>query len=306
MKKKIELKKKGKSNKGITLIALVITIIVLLILAAVSIATLTGENGILTKASTAKKETEMATEDEKVRLAVAASIDNNGNFDSSLLPSELNKYELIGTPSGDDIIVDTKNKTYTIDNKGKITEKSKNNTEEEEEIVTAPETFVSSFNAGKDGDNIIGYIVKNAENANAYDMIFVGTGEFGSRWDNGTLGSGLSDYASFGSLTTWKADFINIKFSSGITNIPEYTFNSSETIQKIVLPNTIEKIEEGAFWSNTNIKNIIIPASVKYVGRDVFFGWTSEQTITIMGSTDGWNSREWDHACDANIIYKNQ
>ena len=39
------------SNKGITLIALVITIIVLLILAAVSIATLTGENGILTQAT---------------------------------------------------------------------------------------------------------------------------------------------------------------------------------------------------------------------------------------------------------------
>ena len=38
-----------KKNKGITLIALVITIIVLLILAGVSIATLTGEDGLLTR-----------------------------------------------------------------------------------------------------------------------------------------------------------------------------------------------------------------------------------------------------------------
>ena len=37
-----------KENRGITLIALVITIIVLLILAGISIATLTGENGVLT------------------------------------------------------------------------------------------------------------------------------------------------------------------------------------------------------------------------------------------------------------------
>ncbi len=37
------------SNKGITLIALIITIIVLLILAGVSIATLAGENGLLRK-----------------------------------------------------------------------------------------------------------------------------------------------------------------------------------------------------------------------------------------------------------------
>ena len=40
-----------KNNKGITLIALVITIIVLLILAGISIAMLTGENGLLNKAS---------------------------------------------------------------------------------------------------------------------------------------------------------------------------------------------------------------------------------------------------------------
>ena len=44
-----------KKNQGITLIALVITIIVLLILAAVSIATLTGENGILTQAGRASE-----------------------------------------------------------------------------------------------------------------------------------------------------------------------------------------------------------------------------------------------------------
>ena len=37
------------SNRGITLIALVITIIVLLILTGVTIATLTGENGLLRK-----------------------------------------------------------------------------------------------------------------------------------------------------------------------------------------------------------------------------------------------------------------
>ena len=55
-------------NKGITLIALVITIIVLLILAGVTIATLTGENGILTRANDAKTETEQAEEDELRKL----------------------------------------------------------------------------------------------------------------------------------------------------------------------------------------------------------------------------------------------
>ena len=49
---------KVKTSKGITLIALVITIIVLLILAGVSIAMLTGDNGILTKSTEAKQTNE--------------------------------------------------------------------------------------------------------------------------------------------------------------------------------------------------------------------------------------------------------
>ena len=61
---------------GITLIALVITIIVLLILAGVSIAMLTGENGILTQAQRAKNETENATANETSDLANIESLIN--------------------------------------------------------------------------------------------------------------------------------------------------------------------------------------------------------------------------------------
>ena len=62
-------KQKLRKNKGITLIALVITIIVLLILAGVSIAMLTGQNGILTQAQRAKTETEQAAENEAAILS---------------------------------------------------------------------------------------------------------------------------------------------------------------------------------------------------------------------------------------------
>ena len=55
-------------EKGITLIALVITIIVLLILAGVAIAMLSGENGILKKAAEAKTKTEIAQKDEETKL----------------------------------------------------------------------------------------------------------------------------------------------------------------------------------------------------------------------------------------------
>lgn len=57
-----------KDVKGITLIALVITIIVLLILAAVSIAMLTGKNGLLQKATKAKEENKLAQAKEQINL----------------------------------------------------------------------------------------------------------------------------------------------------------------------------------------------------------------------------------------------
>ncbi len=56
MKKIAKLKLTEFMNQGITLISLVITIIVLLILAGISIISLTGENGILNKANLATKE----------------------------------------------------------------------------------------------------------------------------------------------------------------------------------------------------------------------------------------------------------
>ena len=67
------MKKVLKEKSGITLIALVITIIVLLILAGVSIAMLTGDNGILTRAIESKEQTEKAGEKEQIELAYMES-----------------------------------------------------------------------------------------------------------------------------------------------------------------------------------------------------------------------------------------
>ena len=57
-----------RNNKGVTLVALVITIIVLLILAGVSLAMLTGDSGILTNADEAKKQTEIANAKETIQM----------------------------------------------------------------------------------------------------------------------------------------------------------------------------------------------------------------------------------------------
>ena len=60
-----------KNQKGITLVALVITIIVLLILAGVSISLVLGQNGVLTQASNAVIRNAAATAEQEVKMAAA-------------------------------------------------------------------------------------------------------------------------------------------------------------------------------------------------------------------------------------------
>ena len=83
------MKTKFKNAKGITLIALVITIIVLLILAGVTIATLTGDNGILNQAGKAKDKTTEAEAIERVKVEVAGSYGLDGTIDKDQLNKNL-------------------------------------------------------------------------------------------------------------------------------------------------------------------------------------------------------------------------
>ena len=66
--KSMNFKGKMREKSGITLISLVVTIVILLILAGITIGTLTGNNGLLTRAQQAKNETEQAEKEEKEKL----------------------------------------------------------------------------------------------------------------------------------------------------------------------------------------------------------------------------------------------
>ena len=89
------ISKEGRGESGITLIALVITIILLLILATISIAVVTGDNGIISKAREAKELTEQAEEKEQIILAYNAAVtikyaDGNYNPKVGITAEELN------------------------------------------------------------------------------------------------------------------------------------------------------------------------------------------------------------------------
>ena len=112
-----------KERKGITLIALVITIIVLLILAGVSIAMLTGQNGILTQAQNAKTTNENKSAEEKVKLAIMAakSQSTDGSLDLDKLTTEVTTNyggQVDGTAFPVTVTID--GKSFTVDGDGNV------------------------------------------------------------------------------------------------------------------------------------------------------------------------------------------
>ena len=75
------VKKANLQEKGITLIALVVTIVILLILAGVTIATVTGDNGLFSKAKKAVVDYEKEALKEEMRLAILdKQIENSGEI----------------------------------------------------------------------------------------------------------------------------------------------------------------------------------------------------------------------------------
>lgn len=121
-----------RNQKGITLIALVITIIVLLILAGVSIAMLTGENGILTQAGRAKDNTSDAEIADRINMAL------NGAYATILGEDAI--------PSGTDVTKDN-----GLDANYTVTVTEKNMTELKALTTGTTEDVITITNGSKSG-----------------------------------------------------------------------------------------------------------------------------------------------------------
>ena len=110
---------KTKEMKGITLVALVITIVVLLILAGVSINTVLGDDGIIKKAKEAAEATKRASAEEEMnRLVLEYQLASNDETLESFLQEKVTEGRIDGvTDNGDGTITITKKvegKDYTI------------------------------------------------------------------------------------------------------------------------------------------------------------------------------------------------
>ena len=134
MKKKW-VEKLKKNQNAITLIALTITIIVLLILAGVTIAAISGDNGVLQNAGKAKEETDRATDIEKIKLAMSeAQIGENDyqELDVTNLKKTIEKYfkgqniQLTDNEDGSFLVnINDTQRMYYIDETGEIIDQNK-------------------------------------------------------------------------------------------------------------------------------------------------------------------------------------
>ena len=152
-----------KKERGITLIALAVTIIVMLILAGVTIASLISENGIIKQAQQVKTKNEISKEKEDISRAITASLLKNGDGKIELndLQDELNKENGEGktevADGGDmyEILFKETNRLYTID--------KEDNTISQQEISKDPNP--GDITKDKDGNELTG----NSE-ADAYEI----------------------------------------------------------------------------------------------------------------------------------------
>ena len=230
-RKVLKLKTKGKvknkfynNENGITLIALVITIIVLLILAGVSISMLTGQNGILTQAQNAKTTAEQASAKEKVELAVTGAI---GQTKERILTVENLKIELEnykGTVEGDTFPVTAKvdGKNFLVNVNGKVLSE-KNSTLG---IVTGNETnnttvkdslgnqvvVPAGFKVVNPNDNVIdGIVVEDVshETTVGSQFVWIPVGDVikDSTGNKETITLGRYNFDNNGNATTYSVDY---------------------------------------------------------------------------------------------------
>ena len=152
-----------KQQKGITLIALVVTIIILLILAGVSIAMLTGNNGVLTQAKSAKENTRVGEVQEKVKLAAQAALTANlGNgIEKEKFQEELNNMFTQGEQVG--LEYDETNKKYTVTVDKYEVEVSNMGAvgEAKEAVIQAKLTLTYKNTEQKAGENVAKVVDKN-------------------------------------------------------------------------------------------------------------------------------------------------
>lgn len=243
--------KKLREKQGITLIALVVTIVVLLILAGVSIAMLTGDNGVLTQAQNAKNRTEEAQREEENILTGYENYINSAT--NQVLDDDLPGNEELKTfitqwsvTNGETIVLPIYEKQETDEERGeKETYFNYNFT------VDYGDGTVAEITSFDDEDRYHTY-----STAGNYDVKINGLCEGWSFYNVGDSDSNLTQIKQWGVVQAKHIDFGNCTNLSG--QIPTPVKNSFTTVESFRLlfykcTNLNSQIPESLFYNATNV-----------------------------------------------------
>ena len=237
------LRKVG-SEKAITLIALVVTIVILLILAGVSIPMLTGTNGILTQAQKAKLSTELSSYKEQLELYKTEKLSENRDFLESTLTVGKESLTYNTQPEGE-----TGNIKTVIPNI-------------KDEYIDKVEIIKGSLLINTQDKNEIEIAKSLGIAANPYDIV---NGELLS--SNGNLL--LMDET--GTLT----------IPDSVTKIGEGAFANLEGLKTIIIPGTVKEIGTNAFAYNSTLETVIMQEGVEVIGNKAFSNCTKIKKIEL-------------------------
>ena len=276
--------KKLKNKNGVTLIALAVTIIVMLILAGVTISTLTGNSGITTNASKAKTKSYLADIKEEYELYLSEKrMDDEYDLDTLYANDKTIRYE--GNEVGTGI--------------AEICSSIKKGDEKKFEIIKGKIYYVSQ------DKNVIPIAVELGFSINPYEITDSGVLKSSSMnlylVDNdGHLD--LSEYE--GKIKTIEAGaFSKVEIESGInplqsivlpkgiTTIGDDAFSYNTSLTSIKIPNTVTSIGKRAFQGCTNLTSIEIPDTVTYIGDYCFSGCNRLQKIKLSKKIQTINTR---------------
>lgn len=229
-------------EKGITLIALVVTIILLIILAGVSINALAGQNGLLKKATDVKEKTAVAQRKENLKTAVMiAVVHGNGKITNENLQNSLNssfgeeKYQKTGDEKNG-WIVTIEGERFKIDADGKVEENTKSLPKAE---GTTPYLPNSTFSY-KDGDLSTGLVINDSAE-NEYVWVEVPT----SIYEDATYNSKGTNKPS--SSDDWQKIEKCLKSYSAYYTYSAYSDSNSTFLD--LYKNMLKSVyENGGFW----------------------------------------------------------
>lgn len=273
-----------KRGNGVTLIALAVTIIVMLILAGVTISTLTGNSGITTNASKAKTKSYLADIKEEYELYLSEKrMDDEYDLDTLYANDKTIRYE--GNEVGTGI--------------AEICSSIKKGDEKKFEIIKGKIYYVSQ------DKNVIPIAVELGFSINPYEITDGGVLKSSSMnlylvGNDGHLD--LSEYE--GKIKTIEAGaFSKVEIESGInplqsivlpkgiTTIGDDAFSYNTSLTSIKIPNTVTSIGKRAFQGCTNLTSIEIPDTVTYIGDYCFSGCNRLQKIKLSKKIQTINQR---------------